>query len=74
MSSSSLVVGFAASSSLDSSEGESYKKKEKKAIQTGTNVNLFSKVIKKEEIVSYLCYFHLAPCPQAPPPSLIMYQ
>ena len=43
-SSSSLVVGFASSSS-DSSEGESYRKK---AVQTGTIVNLFSKVIKKK--------------------------
>ena len=44
MSSSSLVAGLAFSSSSDSSEGESYKKK---AVQTGVNMDLLSKVIKK---------------------------
>ena len=39
-------MGFAfSSSSLDSSEGESYEKKE--AVQTDTNMNLISKVVKR---------------------------
>ena len=67
MSSSSLVASLAPSSSSDSPEGESYKK----AVQTGINMDLLSKVIKKEEIVSYLCYSHQAPLPPAPPPSLL---
>ena len=45
-SSSSLVMGLAfPSSSSDSSEGESYEKKE--AVQTDANMNLISKLIKR---------------------------
>ena len=46
ISSSSLVLGLTSpSSSLDSSEGESYEKKE--VVQTDTNMNLISKLIKR---------------------------
>ena len=45
MSSSSLVASLAFSSSSDLSEGEIYKKK---AVQTGINMDLPSKVIKKK--------------------------
>ena len=41
----SLVASLAFSSSSDSSEGESYKKK---AVQTGINMNLFHKAIKRK--------------------------
>ena len=70
ISSSSWVLGLAfPSSSSDSSEEESYEEKE--AVQTDTNMNLISKLIKKkeEEIISYLYHCHLTSHPPALPPS-----